>query len=143
MHNLSQSFLLWKGETPHFDPPDGSQETTPNVYTSQETPAIDDIVGPNIMSSLVEKLCLTVMPVRKPSLVEKLCPTVNVSQKTAVLMMMNSFVMVREILIEDYQKPALIWHQDQNRHTWSVSPGLLLMMDGIKNRNSALWPSLS
>ena len=60
------------------------------------------------MSSLVEKLCLTVMPVRKPSLVEKLCPTVNVSQKTAVLMMMNSFVMVREILIEDYQRPALI-----------------------------------
>ena len=32
----------------------------------------------------------------------------HVSQKTAVLMMMNSFVMVREILIEDYQGPALI-----------------------------------
>ena len=50
-----------KGETPHFDPPDGSQETTPNVYASQETPAIDDIVGPNIISILVDKLCPTVV----------------------------------------------------------------------------------
>ena len=63
--NLSNSFLLSKGETPHFDTPDGSQETTPNVYASQETPAIDDIVGPDIISILVDKLCPTVMPVRK------------------------------------------------------------------------------
>ena len=71
-----------------------------------------------------EKLCTS----KISSLVEKLCLTVMLVRKTAVLMIMNSFVMVREILIEDYQRPALIWHQDQNRHTWSVSPGLLLMM---------------
>ena len=62
--SFSQETCL-KGETPHFDPPDGSQETPPNVYASQETPAIDDIVGPNIISILVEKPCPTVMPVRK------------------------------------------------------------------------------
>ena len=63
--NLSDSLLLSKGETPHFDPSDGRQEATPNVYASQETPVIDDIVGPNIISILDEKLCPTVMPVRK------------------------------------------------------------------------------
>ena len=41
---------------------------------------------------------------------------------------MNGFVLVREILIEDYQRPALIWQQDQKRHTGPASPGLLLMM---------------
>ena len=180
------------------------------------------------ISRLVEKLCLTVMLVRKllcwwwwwivsllsernevwviedafwwwhqeeklctskiSSLVEKLCLTVMLVRKTAVLMMMNGFVLVREILIEDYQGPALIWlqgcpdddikkrnsihrfvrklcftvmlvrkllywwlwivpwmrekwscfiedvqraalmwHQDQKRHTWTASPGLPLM----------------
>ena len=90
----------------------------------------------------------------------------HVSQKTAVLMMMNSFVLVREIFIEDYQRPALMCHQDQRRHTWPASPGLLLMMTSrretlhfedvslsretvsdvrklSKKRNSVLRPSLS
>jgi len=43
----------------------GSQETMPNVFASQETPAIDDIIGRNIISILVRKPGPTVMPVRK------------------------------------------------------------------------------
>ena len=31
-------------------------------------------------------------------------------------------------LIEDDQRAALIWHQDQKRRTWPASPGLLLVM---------------
>ena len=50
----------------------------------------------------------------------------HVSQKTAVLTMMNGFVLVREILIEDYQRPALIWlqgcpwwwHQKEKLHSY-------------------------
>ena len=36
------------------------------------------------------------------------CYDCHVRRKTAVLMMMNGFVLVKEILIEDYQRPALI-----------------------------------
>ena len=60
----------------------------------------------------------------------------HVSQKTALLMMMDSSVNERERdearLIEDDQRAALIWHQDQKRHTWPASPGLLLMMQSTR-----------
>ena len=46
-----------------------------------------------------------------------------VGAKLLYLMMMNStFVMVREILIEDYQRPALIWlHLDEDQKRDSTS----------------------
>ena len=70
-----------------------------------------------------EKLCTSKMS----SLVKKLCATVMLVRNCCVDEM-NGFVLVREMLIEDYQRPALIWQQDQKRHTGPASPGLLLMM---------------
>ena len=117
-----------------------SQETPSDCHVSHKTAVLmmmDSCVSEREKWSLRNWRHLLMMTLRRETLhsghlhsfVEKLCRTVVLVRKLLCSWILS---LVREILIKRYQRPALIWHQDQKRHTWPVSPGLLVIMTSTR-----------